>query len=83
MMKPVYKIQRKDGQFSKGSYRPTFNSTGKTWSTVSQLKQHLRAVSILTTLKVYQECTVVEYYPVPEKTMSVMDFKQIHKIQGA
>lgn len=44
--KHIYKIKRvKDGLYSNGSTRPSFNDTGKLWSTAGKLKMHLSCQS--------------------------------------
>lgn len=55
-MEKVYAIRRKsDGLFSSGGGHPKFKKTGKIWTRVSDLKNHLNLVNI----KDYQNCEIV------------------------
>lgn len=65
-MKPlkVYKIRNKEGLYSAGGRTPRFTKTGKTWSHIGYLKNHLGGRSELP--KQYIGCEIVEleYRPV-------------------
>lgn len=75
-MKPlkVYKIQNKEGLFSKGGRWPMFTKTGKTWSNIGHLKTHL--MQFTTFPKQYQGCEIVEieYKPVEGSKIPIDSF---------
>lgn len=66
MKSEVYKIQRSDGLFSNGGYRPTFGKNGKVWKRMGDLTQHLNAVmhNRITAYSnnVYGQCEIVRCF---------------------
>lgn len=58
-----FKIEDKDGNFSKGGFIPQWNKNGKMWNSVANLKKHF--LQYLTNdyslPKKYSDSTVVEY----------------------
>lgn len=66
--KYVYKILRKsDGLYSTGGYGPRFTKTGKTWSNLGGLSNHLNLVYHNTAYNgrplntIYDDCVVMTY----------------------
>ena len=47
-----------DNKFSNGGSSPHFTLSGKTWSSIGQLKNHLRLIRY--TPEVYDNCRIVE-----------------------
>jgi hypothetical protein len=66
----VFKICRKsDGLYSTGGYHPSFNKTGKTWSTASTLNSHLSMVEEVgkytkkdEIAENYSDCEIVQFF---------------------
>lgn len=80
--KEVYKIQRPDGLFSTGGYKPHFSKTGKMWKRLGDLTQHLNIVrSTAYNNNVYGECNILKYLLVAEIIQSTPIGKQIEGIK--
>lgn len=83
MAKLLYKILNTEtGLYSSGGSTPSFKKTGKTWTTIGALKNHLALVEDYRTYysnkdggisKYYEGCVIVEYEPVVSDVLSITD----------
>ena len=55
----VYKIKNPLGLYSSGGMNPSFNKTGKTWSSRGHVSNHLAQFTDKEKHKYYNNCTVV------------------------
>ena len=67
MSKYVYKIQDlKTGKYSLGGVPPTFNKSGKLWTSLKNIKLHLNIIKNNNILEVYKnaivECYELEHF---------------------
>jgi len=64
-MTTIYRIRRKkDGLFSAGGSNPRFNKSGKAWTTIGKLKNHLRLFEYYSGYSPpwpYDDCEIVSY----------------------
>ncbi len=82
MSDKVYRIMRKDGLFSNGGTEPDFNKQGKTWSTLGQLKNHLKLFYRYSwsdkketwDIDHYKDCSIIEYKMVLDAYEPVQTF---------
>ncbi len=83
--KEVYKIQRSDGLFSSGGYRPQFSKNGKIWKRLGDLTQHLNIVvnrySYRPDNNIYGKCQIVKYLLTAVEVQRVFVDKQMEEIR--
>ena len=80
----MYKIRRReDGLFSTGGSFPGFNHTGKIWTGVGPLKNHIRCVTFYDKQRdepEYIGCEIVEFEVKEVRLIDAMEFIGEHKL---